>query len=513
MKRQQLIAATVLLLLSCTEGSGEDDGARPTGPDAGTVSDAGQTRARIPLAPAPGWRPDWPLAVRAFHRDAADEFSVALTGTERFRFRRGGISLEVGDSSSELLSAARFPRSGPPSDISLTAISDDRAEWVHAPGLREIVEIVPEGLEQTWILDRRHGSSSEIRVEMELGSQVELVDATAAQLTFAVDGITLRYGSVRAHDAGGRELVASLESDGTTVSVVVDGRGAEYPVTIDPLIVVGGQALAPQSGWDARPQTFGSGVAVHGGVVAIGEPGREHSSAQPGGFVHLYNQQTDGSWSACNGIAMPSSLIAAGANFGTAVALEDNLLVVGAPGPGTPVLGAIWIVDLLGVYEDYFTTPACEHTAPSIYQRIKAPSGAVEFGRSVAISGNRIVVGSAGEVVWTYAFNGSSWALEHTFPSPSPTSDLFGRSVAIDRDNPDRIAVSAEGGDAVYVYEYSGSWDSGTRIDAPTGHSYFGQAVALSDESVWTTSVADAYGGGESSWLHRYELSGVLGRS
>src|SRR2546421_269849 len=47
----------------------------------------------------------------------------------------------------------------------------------------------------------------------------------------------LSYGQLLARDAGGRELPARMEADagGSEIALVVDDRGATYPVEIDPV--------------------------------------------------------------------------------------------------------------------------------------------------------------------------------------------------------------------------------------------------------------------------------------
>ena len=69
---------------------------------------------------------------------------------------------------------------------------------------------------------------------------------------------------------------------------------------------------------------FGTAVAVDGGLMAVGAP--NHA---PGGAVYLYERRGD-SWSPVASVALPDG--AGGDSFGRSVALDGGLLVVGAPG-------------------------------------------------------------------------------------------------------------------------------------------------------------------------------------
>src|SRR5262249_45555913 len=124
---------------------------------------------------------------------------------------------------------------------------------------------------------------------------------------------------------------------------------------------------------------------------------------------------------------LPNPTPAALDHFGQSVAVSGNLVVVGAPfdNTGAPGTGAVYLFDAAsGSLLDTFTNPT--------------PEAFDEFGRSVAVSGNLVVVGApfdntgaqgAGAV---YLFDANSRTLLHTFANPTPEAfDEFGLSVAV----------------------------------------------------------------------------------
>lgn len=126
----------------------------------------------------------------------------------------------------------------------------------------------------------------------------------------------------------------------------------------------------------------------------------------------------------------------------SAIALRGDTLVIGdssAHVPGTGGAGAA------AVYRRSGATWSLEALVPS-----PAPGNTVNFGDAVAVSGNTLVIGapdadaSDGGATgagfgraWVYRRSGTSWNLEATLDGPADDKafgDDFGRSVAIDGD-------------------------------------------------------------------------------
>ncbi|MDD5189235.1 MAG: hypothetical protein PHF57_13605, partial [Methanoregula sp.] len=90
-------------------------------------------------------------------------------------------------------------------------------------------------------------------VSVENATTVTLSDATGAPL--------FTYTGLHAFSSDGRALSASLATEGTTLSWVVDDTGAVYPVTIDPVVISASKATARFLGGNAT-DCFGISVAL-----------------------------------------------------------------------------------------------------------------------------------------------------------------------------------------------------------------------------------------------------------
>lgn len=120
--------------------------------------------------------------------------------------------------------------------------------------------------------------------------------------------------------------------------------------------------------------------------------------------------------------------------FGFAVAGEGSILAVGAPRDDTvaPQAGRIYLY-------------AWNGTAYTQTQIIESPAVQAEvgFGSSVAMKGNKMLVGAPGVIVantpqvgavYLYAFTGGSWQFVRTMQRPSASLSEFGVEVAIGDD-------------------------------------------------------------------------------
>ncbi len=144
------------------------------------------------------------------------------------------------------------------------------------------------------------------------------------------------YDKLHAWDAVGRVLPAQLELAGGTLSIVVDDSAATYPVTIDPILQ---QAYLKANNVGPNDQ-YGYSVAISGNTIAVGAPGEDSSattvngnggdnSAADAGAVYVYTSSSN-QWSLQAYIKAANAQ--AGDQFGYAVALAGDTLVVGAPG-------------------------------------------------------------------------------------------------------------------------------------------------------------------------------------
>jgi drug/metabolite transporter superfamily protein YnfA len=177
-------------------------------------------------------------------------------------------------------------------------------------------------------------------------------------------------------------------------------------------------------------------------------------------------------------------------NFGFAVAIDGNKLVIGAPfqAVGATVPGRAYVYDLESA------TP----NIPAVILNNPTPASGDGFGYSVAIAGARVVIGApndstgaaAAGSAYVYNLNGASPGTPVlSLNNPEPASgDRFGFSVAI---SGTRVLVGAEGDDtgardagAAYVYDLSSSTPSVPIVTLnnpfPDSQDHFGNSVAIS---------------------------------
>ena len=173
---------------------------------------------------------------------------------------------------------------------------------------------------------------------------------------------------------------------------------------------------------------FGTAVAANEHVIVVGEPQRKSGLAFDGGAAYLF-VETGGGWTLVDALGAGDGR--PGNEFGWSLALDGDTLVVGARGEGA-------------VYVFALHDASWEQTA-----RLLPPGGAsgTFFGNSVAISGDLIAAGehwaAGGGSVWLFRREGDAWAEAGQLRSPKAHPDeLFGFSIAIAADT---LVVGAPG--------------------------------------------------------------------
>jgi hypothetical protein len=227
---------------------------------------------------------------------------------------------------------------------------------------------------------------------------------------------------------------------------------------------------------------FGSNVATDGVVIVVGVPNTWGSGPRTGA-VYLFEPTRSGwDWH-----SIRASDGEPGDDFGSSVAVENGVVVVGAPGfadeetglPNTP--GAVYVYRKDG--DDWVE----EKLAPSE----AAPGDGV--GTSVAISANRVFAGAlrdthAGDysgALYIFEQTEDGWGEQRVVASDAHAHHWFGWRLAADGD---RVVVgTAEGNGCclpgtAYVYEYvEGRWVE-TALTAEVDQ--FGNRVSISGSLV-----------------------------
>jgi len=237
---------------------------------------------------------------------------------------------------------------------------------------------------------------------------------------------------------------------------------------------------------DARTsECFGSSIAISGNRLVVGAA-HETTAGPDAGKVYIYNWDTSTSTYAEVATILASDAHA-GDQFGNSVAISGNRLVVGAQRQDTagPDAGKVYIYGRNGAayIEVAQLTASDEHTRNW-------------FGSSVAISGDRLVVGAHGDdnagkiYIYDWDISTSTYVEVATITaSDAAAYDYFGNAVALSG-NSKRLVVGAlyedtVGVDAgkVYIYDWNGSAyvevSTITASDAAASD-IFGSAIALS---------------------------------
>ena len=331
-------------------------------------------------------------------------------------------------------------------------------------------------LEQWFYLkEAPKGKSKEQSLRLRLALDTDMkVSSRKDKLTFSNGKNTINYDKFKAWDATGKALAVHFEQEDKQLDLVINDQDAQYPLTIDPSF---GQAAYLKASNTQASDSFGSRIAVSGETVVICAIG-EASNA-----------------TGVNGDETNNSAATAGAAY---------VFVRTGGATGT------W--------------------SQQAYLKASNTDGADQFGKSVAISGETIVVGASHEDSNATGVNGDqtdnsasasgaayvfvrtggltgTWSQQAYLKASNPTDgDVFGWSVAISGET---IVVGANGEDsnalgvngdqtdesftlagAAYVFTrtggLTGTWSQQAYLKASNtdANDKFGSNVAISGETI-----------------------------
>ena len=259
---------------------------------------------------------------------------------------------------------------------------------------------------------------------------------------------------------------------------------------------------------------FGYSVAVVGDEAVVGMP-EDDDSQDESGAVIVFTRDSDGGWTQT--AKLKASDPAQDDEFGSSVAFDGTTIVTGAPFDdhgGLDNAGSAYV----------FTKPSTGWANGTETAKLTAPNAAAEdeFGNSVAVDGDTVVVGAYGRDVSTgvtYVFTKPStdansdgsidWQDWGSLSDPgkatltatltaggAESGDEFGYSVAVDSNT---IVVGASGDDGTalqfvgsafaFVEPDSGGWVStstAAKLTASTrgDNDYFGRSVAIDGDTI-----------------------------
>ena len=266
---------------------------------------------------------------------------------------------------------------------------------------------------------------------------------------------------------------------------------------------------------NAPDDRFGCSAAVSGDTAVIGASRATVFGKQQAGAAYVFKQDGFGNW------GPPATLSAANGDtqdfFGTAVSLDGNTIVAGAPWADVNHRqdgGAAYVFDRddLGNW-----TEAATITATNVFTQDF-------FGTAVSLDGDTLVVGAYGDNIGDQANSGSAYVFYRDRGGPDVWGlvkkltvasgqryDDFGISVSLDGDtlvvgahqpgNSQAIPAQLPGPGAAYVFERNtggaDQWGQVAKLTASDGavEDWFGYSVSLSGDSIVAGAPYEEVGG------------------
>ena len=357
------------------------------------------------------------------------------------------------------------------------------------------------GIEQGFTLFESPGGGAEgalLVVELALsGALVPRLADDGLVLADAGGAAIARYAGLQVLDNADKELPARFELADETLRILIDDSGADYPLVIDPWIQKATLSPSDSGGFGGQSTP----VAVSGDTVVIGAPGNSNDE----GAAYVFEKPATG-WADMTEVArLYASDGEDGDEFGISVAIDGDTVVVGAWGDLNSRGSAYVFEKPAGGWVTMFETAILTATTRNAFDF---------FGWSVAISGDTVVVGayysdeigSSEGAAYVFVRPDTGWVDANETAVLSTTDhtgiDDFGKSVAIAGDN---VVVGSNRGNGTvafsgtaYVFvKPSGGWSDMTvhtaELMASDGaaNDEFGYSVAMSGDMVVVGAFAD----------------------
>ena len=282
----------------------------------------------------------------------------------------------------------------------------------------------------------------------------------------------------------------AIDGDTAVIGAIYDDdnewhAGAAYVFRLDPGTSswVQEQKLLPNDGFGVS-DFFGRAVAIVGDTIVIGVP-QDDDNGEDSGSAYVFG--FDGSVWIQQQKILPADG-AAGDEFGTSVAMEDNTLVIGAPFDDDNGLNS----GSAYVFRD-------QGSGWVQVQEILATDEITEFerfGRSVAIDNGTVVVGAidyvnADHLASAFVFRldaaASQWNQEQklVIPVGSGPVAISGDRILIGASSDDQNGL---GSGAAYIFRFDGmSWSQEQKLmasDAAPFNAFGGYGVAFAGDTV-----------------------------
>jgi RHS repeat-associated protein len=344
----------------------------------------------------------------------------------------------------------------------------------------------PKGLEQGFTIaspPAGHRTGNLLTVRLAL-SGAQSTRSARGTLLFGRGPRALRYGNLTARDARGRTLPATLALVKQEVQVLVDDRGAAYPLTIDPTLGDPGNTAGDNFGYSIA-------LSADGGTALVGAPNVNGNV----GAAYIFGKPSGG-WSSTSTatatLGDPGNTV--GDNFGRALALsaDGNTALVGSPGFNSNVAATYVFIKPSGGWSSTSTATAV--------LRDPANTAGNNFGDTLTLSADGqtalIRAKDTSNVSLVYVFTANSnWrstsAATATLSDPNYSPyDGFGLTLALSANGGTALIgtnPATNGVGVAYIFSKPGAgWidtntpDATLSDPANTAGDDFGYSVALS---------------------------------
>jgi Ni,Fe-hydrogenase III small subunit len=262
----------------------------------------------------------------------------------------------------------------------------------------------------------------------------------------------------------------------------------------------------------AADDRFGNSVSISGDYLVVGSYYDDDNGIFDSGSAYVYEKQ-GGVWTYKQKLTAFDG--AANDRFGNSVSISGDQLVVGVnfDDDNGDFSGSVYVYEKQGGVWTY-------------KQKLTAFDGAAfdNFGHSVSISGDQLVVGAFGDddngsnsgSVYVYEKQGGVWTYKQKLTAfDGAADDRFGNSVSI---SGDQLVVGANFDDdngsysgSVYVYEKQGGvWTYKQKLTAFDGAAFdnFGHSVSISGDQLVVGAFGDDDNGSNSGSVYVYKKQG-----
>ena len=368
-----------------------------------------------------------------------------------------------------------------------TVLQDNQFTRTFRNHIEEIIN-TPDGIQYTLTLTKPENKYNyTLKFETNSGHDI---DASKNRLDLTSSNERLRLDHLVILDQNGKALDSKFQKESSGFSIRIEYESnIAYPLKVEFLILQQTtKLLAPVPLTNAG---FGDDVAISGDLLVVGA-WKENNNT---GAAYIFQRSLDGedNWTFIQ--KLTASDATTSSFYGHSVAIDGDVIVIGAYGANPSLAGAAYI---------YHRSYAGADQWQEI-KRLTAPDAGdfLQFGAEVAVSGDNVFVGSyfwnsgAGAV---YVFNRAqggvnNWGYVNTLTaSDAEAGDHFGVSIAVDGDV---LVVGANSEDtqgdfagAAYIFhrshDGSASWLQVQKImgSSITATSSFGQGVAISGDTI-----------------------------